>query len=56
VHISNGDSFGMGPELEAPPVYRELGRPPEYEEEENVGSLSSHESVLKEQAYLRDHG
>jgi hypothetical protein len=45
----------MGPELEAPPVYRELGRPPKYEQEENSGSLESHESVLEEQAYLREY-
>jgi hypothetical protein len=54
VHISNDDAFDMGHELEAPPTYREFGRPPKYEEGENVGFATSDETV--EQAYLRDHG
>jgi hypothetical protein len=56
VNISNvnDDAFDMGPELEAPPAYREFGRPPKYEEDENVGLATSDETV--EQAYLQEHG
>ena len=54
VHISNDDAFDMGPELEAPPAYREFGRPPKYEEDGNGSFARSDETV--EQVYLREHG
>ena len=56
MHISNDDS--VGPELEALPVYRAVGGPPKYEGEgaENREPPPSHESVLEQQEYLRNHG
>ena len=50
MHVSTDDAFDMGPELEAPPAYREFGRPPKYVEDGNGG----YETV--EQLHIREPG